>query len=370
MMFWYGVEQLFLNKYLHSDSARGFMTVAFTVSVLAFDIPCGILADKFGRKKALLFGCVAQTIGLVVLGSSNSLTQYIIGSVLFGLFISLMNGAAQALLYDHLQLNQLAGTYAKQQGSVYAMFLVGAGIANLASGFMAHSLGLRAPYYLSIIPSILSFVVLLPINEPPLGKEAAKWYTQLRDVIHEIKSHPRILLFGTQFIVSELILLTIGEFGQVYVLSFHVSTIAMGIIWSVVALFAALGRFYAHRMHRWPRTTITLYCAVLAVFAAIHSWVGILLFWIMYGYNESLANISETEVQDETRSDIRATLFSSVSFVGNIIAVPGIFLFNHLYIHHSIYAANTAIVIVAIAVLLVTVLLSNKLPKRTGVLPS
>lgn len=367
MMFWYGIEQLFLNRYLHTDSARGYLTVAFTVSVLIFDIPCGILADKFGRKKALLVGCIAQTIGLVILGSSDSLTQYIIGSILFGLFISLMNGAAQALLYDHLQLNHLAHTYSRQQGSVYAMFLVGAGIANLASGFMAHSLGLRAPYYLSVIPSVLSLIVLLPIAEPPLGKEAAKWYAQLQDVVREIKSRPRIVLFGTQFIVSELILLTIGEFGQVYILSFHVSTIALGIIWSAVALFAALGRFYAHRMHRWPRITIALYCLVLALFAYVHSWIGIVLFWIMYGYNESLSNISETEVQDETRSEIRATLFSSVSFIGNIIAVPGIFLFNHLYINHSIYTANTAIIVVSIAVLLVTITLSNRLPARRSV---
>jgi MFS family permease len=362
MMFWYGIEQLFLNKYLHTSSARGYLTIAFTASLLVFDIPCGVLADRSGRKNALLLGCVAQTIGLVVLGSSNSLAQYIIGSVLFGLFIALMNGAAQALLYDHLQLNRMAAKYGKQQGTVYAMFLLGAGIANLASGFIAHRFGLRTPYYASIVPSVLSFLVLWPIGEPPLSKMAAKWYAHLGDVWHEIRTHPRILLFGVQFVVSELILLTIGEFGQIYILTFHVSTIALGILWSLVALFAAVGRFYAHRMQRWPRLTVTLYCAVLIIFVAVHSWIGIVLYWLMYACNEALANIAETEVQDEAQSATRATLFSSVSFFGNLLAIPAIWAFNRLYVDHSIYTANRAAAITAACILIPTVLLSKRLP--------
>jgi MFS family permease len=363
MMFWYGIEQLFLDKYLGSSSARGIVTIVFTLSVLIFDVPCGILADRFGRKTALLVGCAAQTIGLIVLGTSSSIEQYLLGCVLFGLFISLMNGAAQALLYDHLQLNSLSNTYAKQQGTVYAMFLIGAGIANLASGFIAHHFGLRMPYFLSLIPSILSFIILLPIFEPPLTKAATKWYLQFRTAGREILSHPRIMLFGLQFVVSEVILLTIGEFGQVYLLHFDVSTIALGLLWSLVALFAAFGRLFAHHMHKWPRTTIIVYCVVLGIFAVLHSWLGIIAYLVLYGYNEALSNVSETEIQDETSSDIRATLFSTVSFFANLIAVPAILAFTRLYVDHSIFRADASIIIVAIPVLLVTVVLSRWAPK-------
>lgn len=354
MMFWYGIEQLFLNKYLHTASARGYMTIAFTVSLLVFDIPCGVFADHVGRKKALLLGSAAQVIGLLVLASSNSLGQYIAGAVLFGLFISFMNGAAQALLYDHLQMQNMAASYGKQQGTVYAMFLLGAGIANLVSGFIAHGLGLRAPYYLSILPAIVSLCAIWPISEPPLGKMAAKWYSHFGDAFREIKSHPRIVLFGIQFIVSELIILTVGEFGQVYILSFHVNAVVLGLLWALVALFAASGRFVAHHMQRWPRLTVALYCVVLATFIATHSWIGVLLYCIAYGYNEALANIAETEVQDEAASHIRATLFSCVSFIGNLLAVPILLLFNRVYVEHSIYTANSMLCIAAIVVLVLT----------------
>ncbi|HSX05044.1 MAG TPA: MFS transporter [Candidatus Saccharimonadales bacterium] len=365
MMFWYGIEQLFLNKYLHTASARGYLTIAFTASLIVFDIPGGILADRLGRKTALLLGCVAQTAGIIILGSSDSLTQYLIGVVVFGIFISLMNGAAQALLYDHLALSELSGTYGKLQGSMYALFLIGAGIANLASGFIAHSLGLRAPFFLSIIPSIMAFVLLLPIAEPPLSKAAAKWYAHLGVVLREIRAHPRIMVYGVQFMVSELVLLTIGEFGQIYILSFGVSTIALGVLWSIDAMFAAAGRLWAHRMQNRPHLTLVLYCAAMLCFALTRSALGIVLFWVVYGCNEALANIAEAHIQAETKSSVRATLFSTVSFMGNVLAIPAVFLFNHLYVTHSITRANLTASLAAIGILLLTAVFTKRLGRSS-----
>jgi MFS family permease len=289
----------------------------------------------------------------------------LIGTIVFGLFISLLNGASQALLYDHLSLSSMTGHYGKQQGTMYALFLIGAGIANFVSGFMAHGLGLRAPFYLSIIPSVLTFLLLLPIHEPPLAKGAAtKWYAHLREVWNEIRTNPRILLFGIQFAISTLVLLTVGEFGQIYMLSFGVSTIALGILWSIDAVFAASGRFWAHRMQSRPRLAILIYCAVFLAFVCLHSYVGILLFWMLYGCNEALANIAETEIQDETKSSIRATLLSSVSFFGNILAVPAVYCFNRLYVTHSIFTANTAVATAVVGVLILSITIAKR-PSKT-----
>jgi len=60
---------------------------------------------------------------------------------------------------------------------------------------------------------------------------------------------------------------------------------------------------------------------------------------------------------------MRATLFSTVSFAGNLIAIPIVFLFNHLYVHGSIFAANRLMAIIAICVLMATILLAKRAPK-------
>src|SRR4051794_365884 len=78
MMFFYGVEQLFINQ-LSGAASRGLVTIAFTLGVLVFDIPTGIMADKFGRKRCLLWGCGAGTVALALLASSYTLAPYLLG---------------------------------------------------------------------------------------------------------------------------------------------------------------------------------------------------------------------------------------------------------------------------------------------------
>jgi len=367
MMFWYGIEQLFLNKYLGTASARAYLTMVYAATVLLFDIPGGILADKIGRKRTVLISCVVEILSVVILGMSTNLWQYLVGSILFGVFISLINGAAEALLYDKLKADGHAKQYAKQQGQINAYFLVGAAIANLLSGFIAQHANLRLPYFLSAIPGVIAFLLLARIVEAPREKAADHWYSHLNEAGRYILKRPLILIFGLQFVIGEVVFLTIGEFGQIYLLQFHISAVTLGILWSLVALAAALGRVLAHRGQQYPRTVILAYCVAIASFIVTKSAWGILLFMLVYGLTEALGNIAETEVQHASESRIRATLFSCVSFGGNFIGVPAVFLYNRIYTHHSLAAANHALGIIVIGLLLLTALASTQHLSRRAV---
>ena len=88
----------------------------------------------------------------------------------------------------------------------------------------------------------------------------------------------------------------------------------------------------------------------------MHHSIGIGIFWLFYGLNEAVSNVAETEIQHETASHVRATTLSIVSFAGNLIAIPIIFLYNRYYLHHGIFAANRMIAFALAAVLLITLL--------------
>ena len=356
MMFFYGIEQVFMNKYLHNNAARGYVTMFFIMSMVVFDVPAGVIADRFGRKLCMLLAAVAQATSVVVLGLSNSLLIYLLGCVLFGLFIALLNGASQALLYDWLASQFQTKLYAKHQGSIYAFFLIGAAIANFASGFIARTLGLRSTYFLSVIPALLAFMILLGLKESALTRKASfEWFSHLSEVLQEIGQHKRILVYALRFTAAAITLMTIGEFGQVYLLSFGISTITLGAAWAITALFAACGRYTAHYFQAHARNFIAVYCFILALFVSSHHLLGIALFWLVYGLNESISNVAETEIQDETTAPLRATTFSVISVIGNIIAIPIVYLFTKYYVHHGIGAANQMIAITMIVVLLLTI---------------
>lgn len=362
MMFFYGIEQLFLNTVMGSDSVRGYTTIAFIVSLLIFDIPTGIFADKIGRKKSMLLACICAGISLVILGISQNLATYIIGILFFGLYVALTNGASQALLYDWLAEQNQTKRYAKYQGNIYAYFLIGATFANIASGFIANALGLRSTYFLSIIPAcVLAFFILYKTHEPPLKKKHAQaWFTHLKEVVQEIKVHRGILVYSVRFIVGLLIINTIWEFGQIYILSFGVTTVLLGILWAVAYLSAATGRLLAHYVQNYPRTFILSFCVVLGIFSLVTSSFGIALFCVAFGLVEALGNIAETEIQHSTSSNIRATTFSVISFIGNALAIPIVFMYTKLFESQGIFMANKIVLYCSIVLLLLTVLIPVK----------
>jgi MFS family permease len=361
MMFFYGIEQLFLNRHTGSDSARGYITIAFAVGLVLFDVPTGILADRLGRKFCMVASAITMIIALIVLGSSSSLLGYLVGTILFSLQMCLFNGATQAFLYDWLTDIKQAKLYARRQGTMYAWWLCGAAIANFASGFIAHKWGLRNAYFASILPSLGALVLIISLKEPAFEKSSENvWYKHAHEAFTILRTHKTILEFTLFSVAATVVLLTICEFGQIYLLHFGISTITLGILWAIDAIFAASGRASAHVFQRRPKTLIGLFCIALAAFEfAGQFMVGIGLFWILYGLNEALANVAESEVQAHTPAHMRATMLSLMNCTSNTIAVPVILFFTAYNTHHGIIAANR-MVIVGVVVFLAAVLLWSR----------
>lgn len=357
MMFFYGIEQLFMDRYLGTRSARGYATIVFALSLLLFDVPTGVVADRVGRKVCLIASAMIQMVSLIVLGMSNSLGIYLLGIAMFGLQMGLFNGAAQAFLYDWLADNNQTKLYAKYQGAMYARFLIGAGIANIGSGLTAHAWGLRTAYFASIIPSLIALTVIARLKESVFEKKPESiWYTHAGEAFHTLRRHSIIVRYTLLSVAASIVLYTVGEFGQVYLLTFHISAVTLGLLWAIVAIFAAAGRAGAHHMQRRATLLVVAFCIGLTGFALTQNYlVGIGLFWIVYGLNEALANVAESEVQHNTPAHMRATMLSLVNCAGNLVSIPIVLAFTSYNAHHGIVAANRWLVIALVITLLATI---------------
>ena len=72
------------------------------------DIPTSILADKYGRKSITLVGATLLTIAPFVVLQAHSFTLFVVAAVFYGLGGACMNGALEALLYDHKNVSKAA----------------------------------------------------------------------------------------------------------------------------------------------------------------------------------------------------------------------------------------------------------------------
>ena len=168
LVFWYGIEKLFMQSIGINAFGIGLVSVLTLIITLFFDIPSGILADKWSRKGTLILSAISLATSSFILGTSNNLSMYLLGAVFYGFYIVCTSGTYQAVIYDSLKEEGRAGDFSKVFGRAHALFLVSAGVANIFSGFLASALDFRFTFYITIVSCLLNILILLSLHEPKI----------------------------------------------------------------------------------------------------------------------------------------------------------------------------------------------------------
>ena len=341
----------------------GIATAVLTIFLLVFDIPSGILADKWSRKGLLIISTFALAAASLIFGLSNSLPMYIVGEVFYGIFVVATSGTYQAITYDTLKEQGMASKYSSVIGKAYALFLVGAGVGNIVGGFIANSFGFRLVFYISIITCLLNALVLISLREPKyhktMGQEkiAKQIGTASRELI-KIQLVRTLAIVLTALSVVEIFKL---EFGQLYMFRYVTAPQAIGSLWAAFAFAMALGSIVAHRFRTRLSTLILLSTLPLAVMAFVDNKANLALFLVQAVATAALLNQIETRVQENTPSAVRASVLSVLSSLGRLVSVPAVLIFGYIFKDYDEIAAVRIVAVVATLALLYWILASGRI---------
>ena len=93
--------------------------------VIIFEIPCGVLADRFSKKYALILAAISYLAVPFVFGIKPTKFLFFIGETLFAFSNALISGTNEAIVYENLQKigkeRLIMKTIARNDG----MFLLG-----------------------------------------------------------------------------------------------------------------------------------------------------------------------------------------------------------------------------------------------------
>lgn len=362
LIFWYGIEKLFMQGIGIDATGVGIVAAVTLVGTIMLDIPSGILADKWSRKGMLFVAVLAMMASTAMLGLSNSLGIYMVGAVLYSIYIVATSGTYQALLYDSLHEAGQSKHYSKIAGRAYALFLAGAGVANIASGFIANQFDLRTAFFVSLVPCVINLVVIASIKEPSFHKAEQKerMLGQLGTAVRSITSIS--LLFGLTIITTLLSVIELfkEDFGQLYMLEYINSAQLLGLLWAAYAFAWALGSLIAHRFR--SKLSILVWSSVLPLvgIALFDSWVGLLFFMAQAVASAALINQIETRVQETTPSSVRASILSVLSTFGRIISVPASITLGWLITVHGMRWAVYAITVLGVCILFYWIVLNHR----------
>jgi MFS family permease len=354
LVFWYGIEKLFMQHIGINATGVGVASAVYLTGNLLLDVPAGMLADRWSRKGVLVLSALSMIGCSLVLGTSHGLWQYLLGYLLYSGYIVTTGGTYQALIYDCLHEEGRSQSYSKIAGRAFALFLAGAGVANLASGFLASRFNFQFNYFVTIVPCALNAVILLTIREPRFHKAERKE----RLVVGFAKSARE--LWGAHALrtlaIASSVLFAVDifkqDFGQLYMQRYVSTPEIIGILWAAYAFTWSLGSLIAHRMHQHVDLLWFLTVAPLVVMSLLDSRWSLGLFMVQAVAAAALTNQLETRVQHSTPSEVRTSILSLLTTGGRALAVPASLVMGWLITSYSVIIALRATTVVAIAMLL------------------
>ena len=369
LVFWYGIEKLFMGSIDIDAVGVGVATALFLGFNLVFDIPSGILADRWSRKGVLVISALALAICSVTLGLSNGLPQYILGYIFYGIYVVSTSGTYQAITYDILYEEKRTDQYSKIMGRAYALFLAGAGVANVASGFIAAHTSYRMTFFITVASCLLNILLLLTLKEPTFHKAEAK--TQVLQQLGQATkalTHIRLLRV-LAIIMSALAIVELfkGEFGQLYMLRYVSDPQIIGLLWAAYAFTWALGSVIAHKLRSRLTTLVVATTLPLVLMAFIDNTFSLVLFMVQAVASAALLNQIETRIQENTPSSVRASILSVLSALGRAISIPASLLLGWLFAQYNELWALRFVAGVAVIVLLYWVWSRRNMPRADKV---
>lgn len=347
-IFWYGIEKIFLSDVLHvGPTGVSAIVILYMVMTLVLDVPASVIADRWGRKKMIVLAVVLFLAANIVLALSQNFTMYLAGTALWALFTVSFYGTFEALLFDSLKAEGREDSFQKVDAWSRFFFMIGIGIASIASGFLADQFGLRNVYFFTLIPLALAIVTLLFVKEPKVSHddetEDVTKRGYLGHLVHAFKlvwkmPKLRLIMFGA--IILFFIQTPMYEFNQYIYIELFKSPVLVGIFGGVIGGFVlALGFFIAVRKSfRSDILMVTIGLAIIGI-ALLSNHFSLIFVSIALGSVAMLENALQTQLQHSTTSRTRASVTSAVYFAGNVLIIPFIALFGAIAQNQTIWLA-------------------------------
>lgn len=191
---------LFLVEKGISFTQIGLLYAVREVITNLFELPSGILADTFGRKKALAFSFILYISSFALFYLFQEFRFFLIAFVLFGLAEAFRSGTHKGMIMDYLKLSDMEGQAANYYGHTRSWSQKGSAISALVAGIIVLYGGSYDSIFLySILPYLLNFILIMSypsvLNrplEPTCNKKLSAMGTTIR-MLYKLLKKPLVL---------------------------------------------------------------------------------------------------------------------------------------------------------------------------------
>ena len=307
----------YLSKGISNSEYINYLTIGSLITIV-FLIPFGIIKDKYNRKYILLISNLFLFLATLIYIYANNSIVMGIGIIASAISNLLSQGIVISLLHSYIEdKKEYSKMYYKWSIFYYSGYLISMVLGGIVAKFSLVSM-----YYISIIPIIINFIVILlfdDTNEKIKEKNSSKLL--LKESCKLIKNNKTLKVM----LLSEIVIIPIAdvlaESHPEYLSNIGASTTLIGIYTAVMCLFAIIGNKIASK-YKTQINKFFIYSLLfnlsLIIIGFLNSYLSILFIILFQCFFSVTNNIYNTIIQNECKDSYRQTILAIFTFIVSI----------------------------------------------------
>jgi MFS family permease len=306
--------------------------IIYAVSIVIFEIPTGVFADKFSRKTLLVIGAVLSVFEFIILLFAYKFWTFALVVFLAGISSACISGAWNALLYDSLLTDKKQKSFETIVGRMNSLDFIASLLAALSGSVLAKNFGFEFNYILSAASMLLGLVFTILLKEPPrngqqekMEKSQSAFMDYVRKSISFYKTNPKVVTIITNAMGIAACITYLDEFWQLYLDEIGFSVLFFGLFSACISLARIPGNLLAaYLLTYFKAQPIILFILgittvgflMTAIFPGVIGLIMIILIFLASGVIDPVVT---GYLHHHGSSEIRATIESFQSLIESFI---------------------------------------------------
>ena len=332
------IRILYLVYYGVASQDISILKIIFSVAVLLFEIPTGVVADKISRKLSLQVASLLFIFHALLYLMIPNFWGFALGQLLLGIANAFKSGADVAALSTYIK-NETNDEYKAVAGKIQLVTKIISAIFMVIAGVI-YTIDMRLNFTIAVIMGILNLILITSLtgNHMAENKKAkfsiVDYKTQIADSFQMLlgnKGVRKIIVFSSIFIT---IMIANFEYYQVQLLKIGFPIELNGILYASFMVFMGNGAFLVNKLlSKWNKrhlfmlmiVTISVSYCVMGLSTSIVMLVVSMLFQQLI-YGSGLLVMEDYLLNEVSGNNKKSTVLSMNSLIVSIYKVVILFI--------------------------------------------
>ncbi len=305
---------------------------AFWTTMIVFQVPAGLLGDRYGRKRVLFVGELTYAVGILAFGLSTEFWMYLVSNMVWALGVCFTVSGDTPFVYDTLLEVDRSHEFIAVMAKSWTVQATMNAIACVVGGLLVQ---FTSPHRLDLTLIIASFVGLAGSMTAVFLKEPKVDRSQFESMVAQMKVGFRTVLNSRAImtlimfqIVIEIAVYVMAVFRSVYMLDvLNLDYLSIGLF---IAAFTLFGGFVALQASKFEQrlgeknSLLFMLLAIMGSFAVVFivkSSVAILVQFMIYAVSSLQSPIISGYINKRVDSQHRSTIVAIASLLFTIFLV-------------------------------------------------